>query len=70
MSTTINSLIVSSKVSQFKAALKARDLIFSALANADSTTLQYLTNVQNTIVTLNFKRLLKKSRKEETREQG
>ena len=48
-----------------KAVLKARDLILSALENADSTTLQYLIGLQETMCNLNFERLLEEIKKKE-----
>jgi len=47
------------------AVLKARDLILSALENADSTTLEYLINLQEMICNLNFGRLLEEIKKRE-----
>jgi hypothetical protein len=50
---------------QVKAVLKARDLILLALENADSTTLQYLIGLQETMCNLNFARLLEEIEKRE-----
>ncbi len=50
---------------QVKAVLKARDLILLALENADSTTLQYLISLQETMCNLNFARLLEEIKKRE-----
>ena len=47
------------------AVLKARDLILWALENADSTTLQYLIGLQETMCNLNFERLLEEIKKKE-----
>ena len=61
----------STQSSEVKAVLKARDLILSALENADSTTLQYLIGLQETMCNLNFERLLEEIKKrEESNDQG
>jgi len=53
-----------------KAVLKARELILSALENADSTTLEYLIGLQETMCNLNFERLLEEiNKKEEANDQ-
>ena len=58
----------STQSSEVKAVLKARDLILSALENADSTTLQYLIGLQETMCNLNFERLLEEIKKRERSE--
>ena len=50
---------------QVIAVLKARDLILSALENADSTSLEYLIRLQETICNLNLARLLEEIKKRE-----
>jgi len=45
--------------------LKARDLILWALENADSTTLEFLIRLQQTICNLNLARPLEEIRKRE-----
>jgi len=50
---------------QIKAVIKARELILSALEDADSTTLHYLIRLQETICNLNFARLLEEIKKRE-----
>jgi hypothetical protein len=55
----------SSQSPHVEAVLKARELIFSALENADSTTLQYLIRLQETMCNLNLARLLEEIKKRE-----
>jgi ABC-type transporter Mla MlaB component len=50
------------------AVLKARELILSALENADSTALELLISLQEMIRNLNFVRLLEEVRKREVSE--
>jgi hypothetical protein len=58
----------STKQSPSEAVRKARELIFSALENADSIALEHLISLQEIIKNLNFVRLLEEVRKRETAE--
>jgi hypothetical protein len=60
-----NKRMFSKKCSPSEAVLKARELILSALENADSMTLRRLIKLQDTIRNLNFERLLEEIVKRE-----